>query len=677
MLETCFIGTNYLCNTISKYFFSLGVSQTFPLSAAAKEGHLSMVKFLIGKKAMLSEKILFKTSRFQIIKYLLQKEANPKATDDNGNTLLHKECERGNLKNVKYLIEHYDADVSAKNKKGQTPLHLACTKEFNLKVVKFLIEEQKADYEIACKNGKTALHYAAQHLLSVGVVSYLIKNVNADPAVTCSEGKTALHYATKNGGLGIARFLIEKANQTFEATDNEGKTIFHLVCIHESFDIVKYLIEEKSQNFEVPDKGGKTAVHYILQNCKSEKKYTVKLQKRFQCLALLIKAKAKIMDSTDRKYTDNILDWVRQSYDMGLQKEKEKKNPIIGCLITGLQSFQKQFDTKNVKKIHYNLLLHIAHVCNRLDIAEFIFNQDFCYLKKHEISEDKKLKEKLLLNSYIQFSCEVGFLDLTKFLFQEAIKGPDYFQDLKETSVSNNRNGESKSKLFKAGFLKSIGSTTCIDVFQYLLEEEKAKNEANAFLKGFPLHYVCRMGTLEMAKYLIERKLIASDAKDKNGRTPLHLACSSGSLVIVKYLIEEQNANTETTDKISRNLLHFACLSDSLEVVKYISKKSKADVNAQQKNGSTALHVACEQKNVDIVKYLVSDMKADCNIVNKQRRTPLHIACKVQCYQISKFLVNRGTNVLAKDKYGNKIPLQWAKRLDTKLVTFMKATTKR
>ncbi len=181
MPPTCFTGFYY---------------RNSPLSKAITNGHLSMVKLLLGKGAELEDRLFrpVKEVYFQIIKYLLKKGANQKATDDDGNTLLHKECESGNLKNAKYLIQHNNADVSAKNNYGQTPLHLACNWN-NLKLVKFLIEEEKAD-----------------------------------PAVTCKEGKSALHYATEKSEPNILRYLINDLKLDITATDNEGRTVLHLAC---------------------------------------------------------------------------------------------------------------------------------------------------------------------------------------------------------------------------------------------------------------------------------------------------------------------------------------------------------------------------------------------------------------------------------------------------------------
>ena len=78
-----------------------GSSFRSKLSKAVLKGNLSMVKLLLGKGAKLDDAALFHPKNdvnIQIIKYLLKRGANPNATDRYGNTLLYKQCERGNLK---------------------------------------------------------------------------------------------------------------------------------------------------------------------------------------------------------------------------------------------------------------------------------------------------------------------------------------------------------------------------------------------------------------------------------------------------------------------------------------------------------------------------------------------------------------------------------------------------
>jgi ankyrin repeat protein len=634
---------------------------------AVHEGHLSMVKLLLSKEAKEKDATLFHSYpevNSQIIKYLLKGGANPKATDVNGNTMLHIVCAKGNLKNVKYLIQHYNADVSAKNKQGQTPLHLACRIN-NLKMVKFLMEEQ-----------------------------------NADPAVHCNEGKTAFHHAAGNkNGLSILRYLIEVKKQDIEATDNEGRTVLHLACqtfIFFDFEgrwkTQKYLIEDHAKIIEAKDKKGKTALYYCLKNFVEQDNY---LNHHFRPIALILATKGKILKKQENKDSDHVCDWIKQSYDKDMKKSK-KEDEALSCVIGGLKSFQKELDKKDNTNIEYNPLLYIVDYCNKVDIAEYMFNQDLCYIEKHFNAKEANSKIKLLLNSYLKFSCEKGVLDLTRFLFQEIYNKQKSFHHF----------------TFDGSFLKTACKKKQVDIFKYLLEDEKANDEAAEFLQNFPLHYACRNGSLEMVQYLIITKQIDIELKDNEGRTPLHFACQSGSLEMVqyliiakqidiekkdkkgitplhlacharsiemaKYLIEKQNANVNITDNKGRSVWHFACMSDCLELVKYISLKTKQDVNAQDEDGSTALHLACKIRNLKVVKFLITDMKADLHSVDKEGKTPIHIACQsyFSTVPIPKFLVNKGANVLAKDKCG-KTPLQNQYRNYTELIAFLKAATKR
>jgi ankyrin repeat protein len=605
-----------------------------------------MVKLLLSKGAILKDLLLFHSFsevNFQIIKYILKRGTNPEVTDYNGDTFLHKWCEQGYTKNVKYLIQHYNADVTAKNRTGQTPLHLASKGNINplykkacLKKVKFLIEEH-----------------------------------NADPAVTCNEGKTALHYAAQNEDLSILRYLIEVQKQDIEATDNEGRTALHLACQYSSlWYIKKYLIEEHPKIIEAKDEKGKTVLHYCLEKLKENNDSFN--SRNFKPVALILATKAKILKTLENKDTDLIFNWIKQSYESDIKNSKDE-DEAVSCLIASLQSFQKKISKDNKTYIGYNPLLYIVCYFNTVDIAEYMFNQDLCYIENHFNGVDANLKIKLLLKSYLKFCCKNGFLDLTKFLFQEITTWQESFQHL----------------TFDGSFLKTACKNKHFNVFKYLLEGEKSKDEAAEFLKDFPLHFACRYGSLDMVQYLTGTKQIDIEAKDKGGRTPLNLACHAGSIEITKYLIVNQNAKINTTDNKGRSVWHFACKSDCLELVKYISQKTKLDVNAQDEDGSTALHLFCEDymddPNLKIVKFLINGMKANLHLANQRGETPLHAYCQSDFpnVQIPKCLVNTGANILAEDKSA-KTPLHVAKanfRLSIydgdNLIPFLKAATKR
>ncbi len=685
------------------------------LLSAAQRGHLSIVKLLLDKGAKIEDDILFFIENFQIVKYLIKRGANPKATyDETGNeaknetgkavvhesddesddetddetavaheinvtvvpetavdppgdatvheiddatgvtvvhesyhrtddtaavvhettdesdhgtadaivhetesktddendhysnTLLHRQCKNRNFKGAKYLIQHYNSDVNAKNRKGQTPLHLACKKRNNLKMVKFLIGEQNADPSITCNRGKTALLYAAESS-NLTTIRYLIEERHADPVVTCKEGETALHCAARNCDRRVLSYLIEDQKLDIEATDSQGNTVLH--CALDNY------LGEKPFEF-----------NFILD---------------FNTIPVLLAAKAQLLTSRDKNNRDHLFDWIKNAYksEDEQKKKEDDEDRIISCLQTSVQRFQEGLAKKNALFIQPNPLLNIVCLSNRVDIAEYIFKQDLCNIEKHFHAEEADLKRMLLLKSYIQFSCKESVLGITKFWFQEIYNRQEPFH-------------------FDGSLLVAACKCHSLDVFQYLLEDEKAKDEAAEFLKDFPLDHACKKGSLEMVQYLIEAKQLDVS---KERTTYLTWILRRGSMEMVQYLSEKNLFSLVMSDEKRRASFGLACSSRSLELVKYISQDNLEQcVNfADEKFGLTALHLACASKDLEPVKFLVKDVKANIHAVDVEGRTPLHLACLTQSHKLLQFFVNQGADVLAKDKSG-KIPLQVA-----------------
>ncbi len=610
--------------------FFAGCFKRDPISTAIVSGNLSMVKFLYNQGAGVERDILFATRIFEIIRYLLLR-ADLNITDDKdqGDSLLHKLCRRKNLKVAKYLTRHHDASVSIQNAKGQTALHLACRNEDNLKLVQFLIEEQ-----------------------------------NADPSDFCNKGKTALHYAAEGIDLNILKYLVQDQKLSIHTTDFSGRTALHLACkacpsFCSRFPIQEYLIEEHPHIVDAEDWDGKSALTYCLENFVNEIH-----SEEFKPIGLILVAQTRVLKTRDNNDSDHIFNWIKQSYKSDIKKGQEGTKVEISSLIAGLQSFRKRLDKKDETNIQYNPLLYVVCYCNRSDIAEYMFNQDLGYIEKYFNADDANLKRNLLLKSYLKFSCENGLLDLTRFLFQELSNRHDSYHPL----------------LFDGSFLSIACYFKHVDVFQYLLEDEKAKEEAAEFLKDFPLHFACRYDSLEMLKYLIATKPADIGSRNAHGNTPFYRALLYGSTKIVQYLIEENNSRINTVFNYKRNVFQVACISGSLEVVKYISEKTRVlDVNAQDEDGLTALHLACESQNIKVVKFLVSGVKSNLHSVDNEGRTPLHVACELNDLSIAKFLVSKGSDVLAKDMSG-KIALQIAAGhipTSKQLIALLKAATKR
>lgn len=89
----------------------------------------------------------------EIVKILIEKEANVNAIGECGDTPLHLAAEEGCTEIVKVLLQAKGIDINAANEFGQTPSHLAA-EEGHTEIVKILIENG-ADPLIKDEHGKT------------------------------------------------------------------------------------------------------------------------------------------------------------------------------------------------------------------------------------------------------------------------------------------------------------------------------------------------------------------------------------------------------------------------------------------------------------------------------------------------------------------------------------------
>ena len=103
------------------------------------------------------------------VKDLVEQGADVNAKDKNGNTPLHRVSMYGDIDIVEYLVEQ-GTNVNAKDKNGNTPLHWASVGG-HTGVVKYLVEHG-ADVMAKSKDGNTPLH-EAKHYEYTGVKKYL------------------------------------------------------------------------------------------------------------------------------------------------------------------------------------------------------------------------------------------------------------------------------------------------------------------------------------------------------------------------------------------------------------------------------------------------------------------------------------------------------------------------
>ena len=141
---------------------------------------------------------------YEIVKFLIDKEAELNAKDQHDSTALIYASRNGHFEIVKYLVEN-GAELNARNVNVQSALMIAYEYK-NYGIVKYLVTKG-ADVNTKNKFNQTALILASifGHL---EMAKYLVEN-GADVKAKDNNGKTALIIATKNGYDGIIKYLVE------------------------------------------------------------------------------------------------------------------------------------------------------------------------------------------------------------------------------------------------------------------------------------------------------------------------------------------------------------------------------------------------------------------------------------------------------------------------------------
>ena len=169
---------------------------------------------------------------------LLQLGADIHAKNKDGDTPLHLAAQKGYLGIVKLILK-LTADTHTKNNKGQAPLHMAAVKG-HLQVVKLLLDKKAKDIYNKDKEGHTALHCAVQGGTTELVKLLIEKGANIN--TKDKEGCTPLYLAAQGGHIGIVKLLLEKG-ANINAKDDDDCTPLIIAAQEGHTAIVKLLLE--------------------------------------------------------------------------------------------------------------------------------------------------------------------------------------------------------------------------------------------------------------------------------------------------------------------------------------------------------------------------------------------------------------------------------------------------
>lgn len=218
-----------------------GGSQT-AMHAAALGGHLEVMKLLYEKDP-----------------------TSVKAITSEGYSILYIACSTGHLNIVEFLLTLDDIDINEKNGDDQDTAFLAATKG-GVEIMKLLYKKDPNTARTANKKGYSPLYIACLKR-DEEAVAFLIDLEEVDiHQVNASTGATAMHIAAREGHSSIMMQLFRKDSTTIKAKLDDGRTPFYIACERGHLPCVEFLIslEEvdiNDRNLPLDETGLVIAVH--------------------------------------------------------------------------------------------------------------------------------------------------------------------------------------------------------------------------------------------------------------------------------------------------------------------------------------------------------------------------------------------------------------------------------
>ncbi|WP_367364665.1 ankyrin repeat domain-containing protein [Candidatus Tisiphia endosymbiont of Nedyus quadrimaculatus] len=218
--------------------------QKTPLESAISNNSTEIVELLLTKLQTVTKEELFKAVKndnTHIIQLLLPKITNIdiNTIDYSGRTELHIASSDGNINMVKFLLQ-YQANPNTKDNKQKTPLESAIY-HGHLNIVKLLFDHKAHD-------DLTHLLVTAAVNNHNKIVKLLLEEKNANPRNTKYNAMPLLHVMITKGNIDIVKMLIEHGGNINVVYNCEYP--IDVAIKKEQYQILEYLLEHKDKMVE-------------------------------------------------------------------------------------------------------------------------------------------------------------------------------------------------------------------------------------------------------------------------------------------------------------------------------------------------------------------------------------------------------------------------------------------
>lgn len=233
-----------------------------PLALAAESGHAAVVQMFLDVDTLdvdVSCKhgrtpLWYSTgARDMTFSVLLARGADPRHSDVDGWSPLHRATFWRNTKVVEILVGDSRVDVNSRDKSGKTPLHTAVENSV-YSVVKLLLACDGIDPNVEDNDGDTALLSSARLLCKSperdgngSIAGILAANDKVDVNRQDSAGHTALAFAAWAGDDRLVSLLLAHSADP-DVANSSGKTALELAARNEHREVVRLLLRHGGED---------------------------------------------------------------------------------------------------------------------------------------------------------------------------------------------------------------------------------------------------------------------------------------------------------------------------------------------------------------------------------------------------------------------------------------------
>jgi len=562
----------------------------------------------------------FEDDQAQLLKLLGDAGGSFDAADADGNTSLHR------LAHGFFTIEAQDsisgliasgANINAKNKQGQTPLHMTIQPDYIwISWMKMLLAAH-ADLNAQDTNGFTPLHLLALSKAHYGQseAAALLIEAGAKPDVLDKQGRTPL-LLTKDSPASsweINAFVqtLLKAGAKTNGKDDQGRTVAHLALMGQwpwsSAGEELAALAKAGADFSAKDDQGKTPLHYLAGLGSQSPMFFIRgVGDAFVAARVDFQARDNEGNTplhvAAKTGTRDVFDWlVKQGANLDATNNLGETARLLAA------HSKDAFPRSGPANAETDIFQAIRE--GNIDAATRLLNADPQLANQTNQLQQTPLRVAVMLHQ----------TNLVSFL-------------------------ESHGAIWDEGSAVLAGRT---DVLETILQQKPTASSTMVMGKGL-IHIAAANGNVPMVKLLIESNCDLQ-AKDSWGLSPLGYA-------LIKHHRDVQE--TLLAHGAKENFFDAVYANDLKAVTAQLAqdKTLAASMNSQR---ISVTDVATAAGHVDILKLLLKN-GANFNFQsNTNGRNPVHMAAFYDQPEALALLIRAGAKVDQVDWHG-LAPLHWA-----------------